>query len=108
NREFPPAHHALEFLELARPQTRSRHRKHTPKQQVQQATRPRDRLPPPESEQLDPTAATQLRDASNHRMDSRTDKLARPKQNGVDAPNSELAPLATANRLRIPLYIRKR
>jgi hypothetical protein len=68
NREFVPEHHNLELLELARAQTQHRHRKHTPKQQVQQR---RDQKQPPsaDSEEADSKATTQLRPAREHRMD---------------------------------------
>src|SRR5665647_1637144 len=73
-------HHDLEFLELARAQTQRRHRKRTPKQQVQQRHHQEAAPLHPRVRETDSTAATQLRGASNHRMDLRT-RLAFPHAN---------------------------
>ncbi len=82
NREFVSEHHNLELLELARAQPQRRHRKRTPKQQVQQR---HDQKQPPSARVrkrrlygCDPTP----KHPRTHRMDLRTRQA--PEGDAID------------------------
>jgi hypothetical protein len=78
HREFVAEHHDLELLELAGAQTQRRHRKHTPKQQVQQ--RHHQEATPSTRVKGGPTQGTETRlwSAWSHLMNLRTRHVELP------------------------------
>jgi hypothetical protein len=74
NREFVAEHYDLELLELARAQTQRRHRKRTPKQQVQQRQH-QEAAPSTRVRERRLHGCDSAAGASNHQMDSRTDRF---------------------------------
>jgi hypothetical protein len=71
NREFVPEHNDLQLLELARAQTQRRHRKRTPKQQVQQR-HDQEAAPSTRVQEGRLYGCYSAPGASNHRLDLHT------------------------------------